>query len=204
MVKKKGSARKKAGVSSDQERFGAHLREIRERRGMTQADVAGERYSAAYVSQIESGRKEPSPRVVHYFAQQLDVEPEELWSDVPSKWVEEMARELRFGAATPEARTLMERSLSILESAGRVDSRVVGVVHRELGLFAMERSETETAEKHLGEAVRYLKADDASPTNDLALTYYELGRLAEERGDLERAVEAYREAAALVVERHLT
>jgi len=204
MVNKKGAARKKRGISPDQERFGAHLRELRIKHGMTQADVAGNRYSAAYVSTIESGRRHPSQAAVDYFAQQLDVEPEELWSDAPSKWVEEMARELRFGAGTSEARRLMERSLAILESAGRVESRVVGIVHRELGLFAMERGELETAEKHLREAVRYLETDNSTPTIDLAITYYELGRLAEQRRDLQRAVEVYRAAAALLVERPLT
>ena len=171
---------------------------------MTQSDVAGERYSAAYVSQIESGLKEPSPAVVHYLAEQLDVDPEELWAGAPSNWVEEMAKELRSAAATPEARTLMERSLSILETAGRVEPRVVGIVHRELGLFAMERAEVETAEKHLREAIRYLEVDRASSTIDLAVTYYELGRLTEQRQDLPRAVEAYRVAATLLVGRQPT
>lgn len=168
---------------------------------MTQSDVAGDRYSAAYVSQIESGLKEPSPAVVHYLAEQLDVEPEELWAGAPSNWVEEMAKELRSAAATPEARTLMERSLSILESAGRVEPRVVGIVHRELGVFALERSESETAEKHLREAIRHFDLDEGTPPHDLAATYYALGRVCEERGDLPAAVETYRQAAMLMVQR---
>lgn len=201
MVTKRGASRKSAAVPEDLQRFGTYLRELRKKRGMTQSDVAGERYSAAYVSQIESGLKEPSPAVVRYFAEQLDVDPEELWGGAPSGWVVDMAKELRSSAATPEARTLVQRTLSILETAGRVDSRAVGIVHRELGLFAMERAEAETAEKHLREAIRHFEMDEGTPTHDLAATYYALGRVCDERGDLPYAVEAYREAAMLMVQR---
>ncbi len=205
MVTRRGRPpRNSTTVPEDLERFGSYVRKLREEKGLTQTDVAGERYSAGYLSFIESGQREPSPAVVQYLAQQLDVDPEELWACAPSSWVEDLAKELRSSAATAEARTLMERSLSILESAGRVEPRVVGIVHRELGLFAMERGEVETAEKHLREAIRYFELDSSSRKSDLVLTYFAIGRLTEQRHDLPRAVEAYRSAAALVVEQQLT
>ncbi|MDQ3981445.1 MAG: helix-turn-helix transcriptional regulator [Actinomycetota bacterium] len=63
--------------------FGERLRRFRVERGMTQAQLAG-KYSAAYVSMIEAGRKVPSPAAVRQFADKLGVTIQELALGVPS------------------------------------------------------------------------------------------------------------------------
>ncbi|MGQ0662657.1 MAG: helix-turn-helix transcriptional regulator [Pseudomonadota bacterium] len=62
----------------------------RERRGLTQADLARRivahsrrrfRPNASYISQIETGRRRPSPRLLRVLAEALGVEPEDLAVD---------------------------------------------------------------------------------------------------------------------------
>lgn len=58
--------------------FGARLRELRIRAGLSQSDVGAGRYSGSYVSHLESGRRLPSDEVVTFFAGQLHVSVDEL------------------------------------------------------------------------------------------------------------------------------
>lgn len=64
------------------EGFGERLRRLRVERGMTQAELAGT-YSPGYVSQIEAGKKAPSPAAVRQFADKLRVSVKELALGVP-------------------------------------------------------------------------------------------------------------------------
>jgi tetratricopeptide (TPR) repeat protein len=57
---------------------GTRIRKARVQRGLTQAELAGDEYSAAYVSIIESGKREPSERVLKAFAKTLGITYEEL------------------------------------------------------------------------------------------------------------------------------
>ena len=58
--------------------IGTRLRQIRVARGMTQAELASPRYTHAYVSAIEAGRRQPSTKAIEHFAARLGVEPDEL------------------------------------------------------------------------------------------------------------------------------
>jgi tetratricopeptide (TPR) repeat protein len=62
---------------------GTRIRKARLQRGLTQAELAGEEYSAAYVSIIESGKREPSERVLKAFAKALGITFEELATGRP-------------------------------------------------------------------------------------------------------------------------
>jgi len=67
------------GVDRDvTETIGDRLLRFRKEHGLTQKDLAGDRYSSAFVSIVESGRRRPSEEAVRYFAEQLGVEAEEL------------------------------------------------------------------------------------------------------------------------------
>jgi tetratricopeptide (TPR) repeat protein len=59
------------------------LRDERQRAGLTKTALARPRYTVSYVSQIESGRRSPSPEALAYFAERLDVSPSYLASGVP-------------------------------------------------------------------------------------------------------------------------
>ena len=62
----------------DSTTLGHRVRVLRQRRGVTQSQVAGSRLSASYVSLIEAGRRMPSPEIVAYLAEVLGCSPMDL------------------------------------------------------------------------------------------------------------------------------
>ena len=60
------------------------LRTLRKHAGLTQGELAGERFSKEYVSQIELGKTKPSAEAIDYLAKQLDVDPLFLETGVSS------------------------------------------------------------------------------------------------------------------------
>ncbi len=58
--------------------IGKRLRRLRVAKGLTQRELAAPKYSSAYVSTIEAGRREPSRRALEHFAAGLGVSVEEL------------------------------------------------------------------------------------------------------------------------------
>jgi tetratricopeptide (TPR) repeat protein len=61
---------------------GDRLRELRLARGLTQAELAGERFSKEYVSQIERGKTRPTRQTLDWLAAQLGTDREYLESGV--------------------------------------------------------------------------------------------------------------------------
>jgi tetratricopeptide (TPR) repeat protein len=55
-------------------RLGERLRQLRVSAGMTQTELAGERFSKEYVSQIERGKTRPTRETVEWLAQRLGVD----------------------------------------------------------------------------------------------------------------------------------
>ncbi|TMK26031.1 MAG: tetratricopeptide repeat protein [Actinobacteria bacterium] len=55
-------------------RLGERLRQLRVAAGMTQTDLAGERFSKEYVSQIERGKTRPTPETIDWLAVRLGVD----------------------------------------------------------------------------------------------------------------------------------
>src|SRR6059036_2999439 len=63
-------------------RLGERLRQLRVSAGLTQSDLAGERFSKEYVSQIERGKTRPTRETVEWLAIRLGVDPSFLASGV--------------------------------------------------------------------------------------------------------------------------
>ena len=55
-------------------RLGERLRQLRVAAGLTQTELAGDRFSKEYVSQIERGKTRPTPETILWLAQQLGVD----------------------------------------------------------------------------------------------------------------------------------
>src|SRR3954471_6739763 len=55
-------------------RLGERLRQLRVAAGMTQTELAGDRFSKEYVSQIERGKTRPTPETIHWLAERLSVD----------------------------------------------------------------------------------------------------------------------------------
>jgi tetratricopeptide (TPR) repeat protein len=56
-------------------RLGERLRQLRVAAGLTQTELAGERFSKEYVSQIERGKTRPTHETVEWLAQKLGADP---------------------------------------------------------------------------------------------------------------------------------
>jgi tetratricopeptide (TPR) repeat protein len=56
-------------------RLGERLRQLRVAAGMTQTELAGERFSKEYVSQIERGKTRPTRETIEWIAARLGVDP---------------------------------------------------------------------------------------------------------------------------------
>src|SRR6186713_2025198 len=63
-------------------RLGDRVRQLRVSAGLTQADLAGTRFSKEYVSQIERGKTRPTRETVEWLAQQLGVDADFLQNGV--------------------------------------------------------------------------------------------------------------------------
>src|ERR671932_893539 len=56
-------------------RLGERLRQLRVAAGLTQSELAGERFSKEYVSQIERGKTRPTRETIQWLAARLGVDP---------------------------------------------------------------------------------------------------------------------------------
>src|ERR671928_672156 len=56
-------------------RLGERLRQLRVAAGLTQSELAGERFSKEYVSQIERGKTRPTEGTIEWLADRLGVDP---------------------------------------------------------------------------------------------------------------------------------
>src|SRR6059058_640600 len=62
-------------TTSSGNRLGERVRQLRVAAGLTQTDLAGERFSKEYVSQIERGKTRPTRETIEWLAQKLGVDP---------------------------------------------------------------------------------------------------------------------------------
>src|SRR5258708_38490899 len=56
-------------------RLGERVRQLRIAAGLTQSELAGERFSKEYVSQIERGKTRPTRETIEWLAVRLGVDP---------------------------------------------------------------------------------------------------------------------------------
>jgi len=83
-------------------RLGERLRQLRVAAGLTQSELAGDRFSKEYVSQIERGKTRPTHETVEWLAARLGVDPGFLANGVATD------ERGRLEAALARAETLLE------------------------------------------------------------------------------------------------
>jgi tetratricopeptide (TPR) repeat protein/DNA-binding XRE family transcriptional regulator len=84
-------------------RLGERLRQLRVSAGMTQTDLAGDRFSKEYISQIERGKTRPTRETIDWLALRLCVDPTFLASGVSTD------DRARAEATLARAETLVEK-----------------------------------------------------------------------------------------------
>lgn len=179
-------------------RVGRRLRELRLAAGMTQAELAGRRFSHAYVSVLEAGRREPSRAAVDYFAQRLGVAVEELWGERGASWALQMAKDLRADGSHAEGRELLAKTLGNLERDRELHPRVLVVLHRELARIDLEH-DPDSAAEHLRRCLE-LAGDDDSMLAERAEAHAGLGALLVRDGDAAAALAEYEKATSLLLQ----
>jgi transcriptional regulator with XRE-family HTH domain len=66
--------------------IGARLREARQRAGLTQQQLAGERYTKAYISALETGIARPSMVALNYLSERLGLAPSHFLDEPIPAW----------------------------------------------------------------------------------------------------------------------
>src|SRR3954447_131609 len=114
-------------------RLGERLRQLRVSAGLTQTDLAGERFSKEYVSQIERGKTRPTRETIDWLASRLGVDPSFLANGVSADTRGRMETVLARAEALSEARSY-EESIAEFE---RARSAVLGTGSPELEVRAV-------------------------------------------------------------------
>lgn len=110
-------------------RLGDRLRSLRLAAGLTQAELAGDRFSKEYVSQIERGKTQPTPEAVACLAARLAVDASFLGSGVSTDERDRVEALLARGEALNEAR--LHDDAADLFASVRTDIRATGSVELE-------------------------------------------------------------------------
>lgn len=171
--------------------FGERLRSLRREAGLTQKELAGERFSHAYISSLESGRRSPSPAALLYLSGRLGADLARLVSP-GSDELSEMFEHLPLEGT--EAAGLLEAVLRIVET--RTDVSLKADVLRLVGEFHISERPEVAEELLLKAADLYRRV--AADTPGLGRTMFLLGTIAESRGETDAALSSYREAASLI------
>lgn len=133
---------------------------------MTQRDLSEPKYTAAYVSTIEAGKRNPSSTAIAHFASQLGVDPAEIVTGRPKDFVAELQLKLSDAAVKTAAGDLRaaEQVLEEIEQGARkFDLRIYEAKARQgRGLLAERRGKIDAAFSHY-EAADEMLADEPAP-----------------------------------------
>jgi tetratricopeptide (TPR) repeat protein len=111
-------------------RLGERLRQLRVAAGLTQSELAGERFSKEYVSQIERGKTRPTQETVEWLAARLGVDAGFLANGVATDERGRLEGALARAEALYEATRLEEAAKeyeSLVPSAGRMGVQELAV-----------------------------------------------------------------------------
>jgi tetratricopeptide (TPR) repeat protein len=169
--------------------LGRRLRSLRLERGLTQSDLAQPRFTGAYVSTIESGRRTPSADALEHFATKLAVDPEQLKTGRPpglevALQIElEDARRLASRGDLKEAEGAYDR---IHRRAKRFDLiRIRGLAEEGRAICAERSGDAEEAIEHCEKALDTLRSEP--PTIKAPITA-RLARCLHMRGESRYAI----------------
>jgi transcriptional regulator with XRE-family HTH domain len=181
-------------------RIGERLRQLRVAAGLTQTDLAGERFSKEYISQIERGKTRPTTETIEWLALRLGVDSGFLASGVSADErakavtiltrADVLAQEHRFDDAIAE----YTRALPAVLGTGAAELRV-----RALNGEAMARAQNgdiKSALALLAES-RALVEGEAFSDVDRAEVLYRLGVCRYKLSSIATSLALFSEALAL-------
>jgi tetratricopeptide (TPR) repeat protein len=159
-------------------RLGERVRQLRVAAGLTQAQLAGDRFSKEYVSQIERGKTRPTAETIEWLAARLGVDPPFLANGVSA----DQRDRVEAGLARAEALTNTDDYLEAVELYADLKTAVAatGMPELELRLIAGEAKalirtgEIRTALEHLQKG-RELSETDTISDAERADILFKLG-----------------------------
>ena len=180
--------------------LGERLRTLRVNLGMTQTDLAGERFSKEYVSQIERGKTRPTQETIEWLAQRLGVDPGFLVSGVSA---DDRGR-IETSLARAEALNENHEYFEALSEYRKIGPTVLGIPSLELQIrhlngeaWALMRSGEVKQALELLTRSKELVEDPIFSDVDRAEVLYRLGACRVELSSIETAIALFNEALAL-------
>ena len=180
--------------------LGERLRTLRVNAGLTQTELAGDRFSKEYVSQIERGKTRPTQETIEWLAERLNVDPGFLASGVAA---DERGR-IEAGLSRAEALSESHEYTDALEEFTRIYPTIAGIAAPELqirGLSGeawcrMRSGEVREAIELLTRA-RAIAEDSMFSDVDRAEILYRLGACRVELSSIQTAIGLFNEALTL-------
>ncbi len=160
-------------VNTDEEEpvIGTRMRRMRLARGMTQRELAAPRYSYAYVSTIESGRRTPSKEALEHFAERLGVSVDELTTGTPADLIPRLEMQLHDARIEMSSGRLDEADRTLLSVARDAKRHRLAKIEAKaevgLGLASERRAHPEDALTHYERAEQLLEAEPPTEIVDV-------------------------------------
>jgi tetratricopeptide (TPR) repeat protein len=158
--------------------LGDRVRQLRIAKGLTQTDLAGERFSKEYVSQIERGKTRPTGETIEWLASRLGVDQSFLETGVSSSERERVESVIARAEAALESNAYQEAIDELAELGGALESVAVPALHLRALLAdswgRMNVGEVREAIARLGSARQLVEAPTFSDL-DRAEVLYRLG-----------------------------
>jgi tetratricopeptide (TPR) repeat protein len=189
-----------AQISSRPPKLGERVRQLRVAAGLTQTDLAGDRFSKEYVSQIERGKTRPTQETIEWLAARLGVDASFLASGVSSDERARVEAVLTRAEALTENHQYEEAVQHFVEvkaamlATGSPELRVRALNGE--GWARMWHGEVREALEHFDEARRLVEADSFSDI-DRADVMYRLGVGRYKLSSIATAIALFSEALTL-------
>ncbi|MFE4206326.1 helix-turn-helix domain-containing protein [Streptomyces goshikiensis] len=185
-------------MSLQQPEFGARLRELRVKLGLSQQQLAGEGLSAGYLSRLESGARPPTARTIEYLSERLQVSPDTFKGTV----VDPIAQAVTVASSTED----QSRAVHLLETAlaMELDRDDAAVRWQALRLLAEHQRQQGARDQERDNLVRLVRLSDRFDVPEArAYSRLHLARCERALGQMEKAHEMAQEALAITTEHDL-
>jgi len=143
--------------------IGTRVKRLRLARGMTQKELAEPKYTYAYVSYIESGRRNPSKEAVEHLASKLGVTPDELLTGRPADLIPRLElklQEARIALSDGHVAEAADALRAIVREARRYRvPRLEARAEEGLGLWSERQGNPEEGLEHHERAEQLLRAE---------------------------------------------